>query len=66
MICKGRLCKRKALSLCTPLGTWKRARFIEDFERQMKLFSGSGPSPSLGDLRERGGRVSLLETLKAT
>ena len=32
MICKGRLCKRRALSVRTPLEYWKRSRFIEEFQ----------------------------------
>ena len=55
------------LSQYVPLwGTWKRARLIEDFERQMKLVSGSGASLSIGDLREPGGMVTLLGILKTT
>jgi hypothetical protein len=55
------------LSQYVPLwGTWNRARFIEDFEGQMKLVSGSGASLSIGDLSEPGGMVSLLGILKTT
>ena len=60
------LCKRTALSVRPLWNTWKQARFIEDFQRQMKLVSGSGVSLSIGNFREPGGRVSLLGFLKVT